>query len=66
MPSRDDRLAFTKEEAAEALRISMDTLERYVMGELRIIRLGRLRLIPRAELERWVERNAARTPGVDR
>jgi len=55
------RLALSKPEAAEALGVSVDTLERHVLGELRVVRRGRLVLIPLRELEAWLERNAART-----
>jgi excisionase family DNA binding protein len=55
------RLALTRAEAAEALGISLDSFERYVQPELRLIRRGRLRLIPVRELERWLDANAART-----
>jgi hypothetical protein len=55
------RLALTKAEAAEALSMSVDSLERYVMPELRVVRAGRLVLIAVDELRRWLERNAART-----
>lgn len=54
------RVALTKAEAAEALGISVDHLERHVLPELRIVRSGRLRLIPVTELEGWVDRHAAR------
>lgn len=54
------RLALTKVEAAEALSMSVDSLERYVIPEIRVVRRGRLVLIAAAELERWLERSAAR------
>lgn len=54
------RIALTKAEAAEALGCSVDHLERHVLPDLRVIRSGRLRLIPVSELEAWAERNAAR------
>jgi hypothetical protein len=54
------QLAMTKPEAAEALSMSVDSLERYVMPELRVVRRGRLVLIAVAELQRWLEANAAR------
>jgi excisionase family DNA binding protein len=57
------RLALSKGEAAEALGVSVDFLEEHVMHELRIVRRGRRRLIPIAELNRWIERNAHRTLG---
>lgn len=55
------RLALTKAEAADALGVSVDFLERHVMHELRIVRRGRRRLIPVAELERWIESTAVHT-----
>lgn len=61
LPTDDGRLALTRAEAADALGISVDTFERHVQPEIRVIRRGRLRLIPVAELEAWVDRNAART-----
>jgi Helix-turn-helix domain len=55
------KLAYTKPEAAQLLSMSVDSLERYVLGDLRVIRKGRMVLIPHAELERWIAANAART-----
>jgi excisionase family DNA binding protein len=57
------RLALSKSEAAEALGVSVDSLEQHVMHELRIVRRGRRRLIPVAEITRWMESNAHRTLG---
>ena len=54
-------VAVTKAQAAEALSMSIDSLERYVLHDLRIIRRGRLVLIPTSELERWATENAERT-----
>ncbi|HVC06149.1 MAG TPA: excisionase family DNA-binding protein [Solirubrobacterales bacterium] len=59
------RLALSKAEAAQALGISVDFLEDHVLAELRVVRLGRRRLIPVAELERWLSERAERPlPGV--
>lgn len=61
------QLAVRKEKAAELLAMSPDTFERTVLPDLRTVRPrnakgeGRLRLIPVAELEKWLARNAART-----
>jgi hypothetical protein len=60
-PRKVDRLAYSKAEAAEALGISVDSVERYVWPDVKLLRMGRLVLVPVVELERWIERNAART-----
>lgn len=39
----------------------MDSFERYVQPEVRVIRRGRMRLIPLRDLERWADENAALT-----
>lgn len=56
-----ERLAYTPVEAAAVLGISRDSFDEHVKPELRIIRRGRLILIPVAELERWLAREAALT-----
>jgi hypothetical protein len=55
------RLALTRSEAAAAIGVSLDSFERYVQPELRLVRRGRLRLVPIRELERWLDREAALT-----
>ena len=55
------RVTLTKSEAAAALGISVDSFGRHVQPELRLIRRGRMRLIPVSELERWVAENATLT-----
>lgn len=55
------RVALTKAEAATSLGMSIDSLERHVLDEVRVIRKGKLVLIPVLELERCIERNAALT-----
>jgi len=55
------RLALTREEAAAAVGMSLDSFERHVQPTLRLVRLGRMRLVPIAELERWLQENAERT-----
>jgi excisionase family DNA binding protein len=54
------RLLLTRAEAAKALAMSLDSFERHVQHELRVVRRGRLRLFPLAELERWIRDNAER------
>ncbi len=52
------RLTLTPREAAEALGVSRDFFDAHVKPELRVVRRGRLVLVPVRELERWVEENA--------
>jgi hypothetical protein len=54
------RLALSREEAAAALGMSLDSFERHVQPTLRLVRLGRMRLVPVREIERWLEENAER------
>ena len=54
------RLTLSKTEAAAALGVSVRFFEQQVQPELRVVRRGRRRLIPVRELERWIEREAAR------
>ena len=58
------RLALSPDEAAGALGVSRDYLDEHVIGELRIVRRGRRILIALAELERWLDRSAARATVV--
>lgn len=55
------RLALTPAEAASAIGISEDSFNRHVRDELRLVRRGRLVLVPVSELERWLDRSAALT-----
>jgi len=55
------RLALTREEAAAAIGIGLDSFERYVQPTIRLVRLGRMRLVPVHELERWLEQHAENT-----
>ncbi len=57
------RLALTKAEAAASLGMSIDSLERYVLPDLRVVRRGRLVIVSARELEKWLERNAERLLG---
>ena len=54
------RLSLAKREAAGVLGISVASFERYVQHELRVVRLGRLRLFPVSEIERWIAESAER------
>ena len=55
------RLALTREEAAAAIGMGLDSFERHVQPTLRLVRLGRMRLVPVREPERWLDDNAQRT-----
>ncbi len=52
------RVALSRQEAAASLEMSIDSFERHVQPELRLIRRRKLRLVPVAELERWANENA--------
>jgi hypothetical protein len=51
-------VAVAREDAARALGMSLDSFERHVQPEIKLIRRGKLRLVPVGELQRWAERNA--------
>jgi len=57
------RIALTPAEAAAAIGVGPDFFEANVAPELRLIRRGRKRLVPVAELERWTAENAERVFG---
>lgn len=57
------RLAYSPDEAAQALGVSRDYFDEHVGPELRIVRRGRRRLIPVDELTRWLAAEAALTLG---
>ena len=52
------RLSLSKQEAADALGVSIDFFDEHIANELRMVRRGRRRLIPVRELERWLDRHA--------
>ncbi len=54
------RLALSRDEAAAALGMSLNSFERHVQPTIRLVRLGRMRLVPVHELERWLGENAER------
>jgi excisionase family DNA binding protein len=58
-PREVPRVALTIDEAALALGMSRDHLERHVLADLRVIRVGRRMLVRVAELERWAQRHEA-------
>ena len=60
------KLAVPPEQAASMLSMSRDHFDRFVRDEVRVVRTGRKVLVPVVELERWLERNAARVLEGDR
>jgi hypothetical protein len=54
------RLALRPAEAAEAIGLGRSAFYANVLPELRVVYVGRARLIPVSELERWLEREAIR------
>jgi len=58
-------VAVNRETAAQMVGMSVDSFELYVQPHVRLVRQGRLRLVPVAELQRWVEANAKLTIARD-
>ena len=54
------RLTLTPDEAAAALGIGRTTFYERVLPELRVIPVGRKKLISIRELEAWIDRSASR------
>ena len=54
------RVCLSREEAAASLGMSLNSFERHVQPEVRLIRRGSMRLVPVAELERWALESAER------
>ena len=53
-------LALRPEQAARALGVSRSFFFESILPELRVVRCGRLRLVPVRSLHDWLDRNAAR------
>ncbi len=53
-------LALRPEEAAEAIGLGRSAFYEQVLPDLRVVYVGRARLVPVRELERWLERQAVR------
>jgi hypothetical protein len=60
---RIPRLALTPAEGAAALGMGLTSFKKYVQPHVRVIRRGKLRVIPVSELERWAEENAEKVFG---
>ena len=57
--SENARLALRREEAARALGVSDESFDRYVRGELPVVRVGTLRLYPVDALKAWLRDRAS-------
>jgi len=57
---REPRLGMRPEEAADLLSLSKDSFRRHVLPSIRVVKAGRLTLVPRSELERWLDEEASR------
>jgi excisionase family DNA binding protein len=55
-----DRLAFTPEEAAASIGCSRSFFYEHVLPDLRVVRVGRRRIIPRESIEQWLREEASR------
>jgi hypothetical protein len=54
------RVALSIEEACAALGVSWDTWDEHIAPHVKIVRIGRRKLVPVAELERWLVKEAER------
>jgi hypothetical protein len=52
-------LALSVDQAAAALGVSPNSLRRYVLPHVRSVKVGRVRIVPVAELGKWLHLNAA-------
>jgi excisionase family DNA binding protein len=56
------RTALTINEACESLGVGWDLFHESIEPELRVVRIGRRKLIPVSELQAWLDRNAEKMP----
>jgi excisionase family DNA binding protein len=54
------RVALSIEEACAALGVSWDTWSEHIAPHVKIVRVGRRKLVPVAELEKWLATEAER------
>ena len=52
------RLALSVDEAARAIGVSRDHFDRHVLPRIRVAHVGRRKLVPVVELERFLERQS--------
>jgi hypothetical protein len=51
-------LALSVDQAAASLGVSPNTFRRYVLPHVRSIKLGKVRIVPVLELEKWLHLNS--------
>jgi excisionase family DNA binding protein len=51
-------LALSVEQACQALGVSWDTWRAHIEPDVRLVRVGRRKLIPVSELQAWLDRHA--------
>lgn len=54
------RLSLNVEQACAALGVSWDVWREHIEPDVRIVRLGKRKIVPVAELERWLADHAER------
>lgn len=65
MPPPSPRLAYSIDEAAELLGVGKTAFREYVLPQLRVVKVGTKPIIPRRELEAWLDREAHVSIEVD-
>lgn len=56
---RTPALALSVEQACAALGVSWDTWKAHIEPDVRIVRLGRRKLVPVNELQKWLDTHAS-------
>lgn len=52
------RVALTRQEAALSLGVSLSFFAEHIQPDLKLVRIGSVRLVPLRELEKWIEQQA--------
>ena len=55
-----EQLSYRIGQAATLLGVSRDYFDDHIRADLKLIRRGQLVLVPRSEIEKWLEQNAER------
>lgn len=57
------RLALNVKEACASLGVSWDVWREHIEPDIKLVRIGRRKLVPVTELQRWLDANGERTLG---